>query len=76
MKPASRAPWTGICPRWKDRSGIDISYEKSGVPFALDGTAAIHVYSVLQEALNNVARHSGAHQAQVRLHFSARRAGA
>jgi two-component system sensor histidine kinase UhpB len=41
------------------------------VPFALDGAAAIHIYRVLQEALNNVARHSGAREAQVRLQFSA-----
>jgi signal transduction histidine kinase len=51
------------------QSGIDISYEKSGTPFTLDGNAAIHVYRVLQEALNNVARHSSAKQAWVRLRF-------
>jgi signal transduction histidine kinase len=51
------------------QSGIDISYEKSGAPFALDGNAAIHVYRVVQEALNNVASHSGAKQAWVRLRF-------
>ena len=36
---------------------------KSGTPFAVDGNAAIHMYRVLQEALNNVARHSGAREA-------------
>ena len=51
------------------QSGIDISYEKSGTPFPLEGNAAIHVYRVLQEALNNVSRHSGAKQAWVRLRF-------
>ena len=30
---------------------------------------AIHVYRVLQEALNNLARHSGSAQAMVRLDF-------
>jgi len=30
---------------------------------------SIHVYRVLQEALNNVARHSGANQAEIRLGF-------
>src|ERR1700678_2668876 len=58
-------------PTVEKQTGIDISYQKSGVPFALDGAAAIHVYRVLQEALNNVARHSGAREAQVRLQFSA-----
>jgi signal transduction histidine kinase len=51
------------------QSGIHISYEKSGEPFRVDGNAAIHVYRVLQEALNNVTRHSGANEAWVRLRF-------
>jgi signal transduction histidine kinase len=51
------------------QSGIKISYTKSGTPFALDGDAAIHVYRVAQEALNNVARHSNAKEAWVRLGF-------
>ena len=53
------------------QSGIHISYEKSGEPFRVDGNAAIHVYRVLQEALNNVTRHSGANEAWVRLRFLA-----
>ena len=51
------------------QTGVGISYEKSGAPFAVGGDAAVHVYRVLQEALNNVARHSGAKQAWVRLRF-------
>ena len=35
----------------------------------MDGAAGVHVYRILQEALNNVARHSGAKQAWVRLRF-------
>jgi signal transduction histidine kinase len=52
------------------QTGIGISYEKSGTPFAVNGSAAVHVYRVLQEALNNVARHSGANKAWVRLRFA------
>jgi signal transduction histidine kinase len=51
------------------QTGVGISYEKSGAGFAVSGDAAVHVYRVLQEALNNVARHSGAKQAWVRLQF-------
>ena len=51
------------------QTGVAISYEKSGAPFPLDGAASVHIYRVLQEALNNVARHSGAQQAWVRLRF-------
>jgi signal transduction histidine kinase len=52
------------------QTGINISYEKSGTPFPVNGNAAVHVYRVLQEALNNIARHSGAKQAWVRLRFA------
>lgn len=51
------------------QTGIGISYEKSGAPFAVNGSAAIHVYRVLQEALNNVARHAGVREAGVRMKF-------
>jgi len=51
------------------QSGIHIFYEKSGEPFPVDGNAAIHVYRVVQEALNNVTRHSGASESWVRLRF-------
>jgi signal transduction histidine kinase len=56
-------------PTVERQTGIAISYEKLGVPFPVDGAAGVHVYRILQEALNNVARHSGAKQAWVRLRF-------
>jgi signal transduction histidine kinase len=51
------------------QTGLAIRYEKSGTPFPLDGAASVHIYRVLQEALNNAGRHSGARQAWVRLRF-------
>ena len=51
------------------QAGIHISYEKSGAAYPVDGNAAIHVYRVVQEALNNVTRHSGAREAWVRLRY-------
>jgi signal transduction histidine kinase len=56
-------------PTVERQSGITISYEKQGLPFDLDRSAGVQVYRVLQEALNNAARHSGAKQAWVRLRF-------
>jgi signal transduction histidine kinase len=53
------------------QTGIEISYEKSGTPFPVDGGVGIHIYRILQEALNNVARHSGTREAWVRLRFQA-----
>jgi two-component system sensor histidine kinase UhpB len=58
-------------PTVERQTGLSISYEKSGSPFQVDGRAGIHAYRVLQEALNNVTRHSGAKQAWVRLRFLA-----
>jgi signal transduction histidine kinase len=56
-------------PTVERQTGITISYEKQGVPFDVDRSAGVQVYRVLQEALNNVARHSGVKQAWVRLRF-------
>ena len=51
--------------------GIQVSYERSGTAPAIDATIGIHVYRVLQEALSNVARHSGSDRASVRLRVDA-----
>ncbi|MGE5735731.1 MAG: ATP-binding protein [Acidobacteriota bacterium] len=52
------------------QTGVEICYEKSGTSFPVDGGQGVHVYRVLQEALNNLARHSGARKAWVRLRFA------
>lgn len=57
-------------PTVERQTGVALSYEKSGQAFPVRGTAAIHIYRIVQEALNNVARHSAAKQAWVRLRFS------
>jgi signal transduction histidine kinase len=54
-------------PHVERQLGIVVSYERVGSTSDVDTSACIHVYRVLQEALNNVARHSGATQAWVRL---------
>jgi signal transduction histidine kinase len=51
------------------QAGVHVFYEKSGESFPVAGNAAIHVYRVVQEALNNLTRHSGADEAWVRLKF-------
>jgi signal transduction histidine kinase len=48
--------------------GMTVAYERTGGPARLDQMTTVHVYRVLQEAMNNVARHSGTKQAWVRLH--------
>jgi signal transduction histidine kinase len=56
-------------PMMEKQTGIRISYKKSGTPFPIDSSGGIHIYRILQEALNNVVRHSGAREAWVRLLF-------
>ena len=58
-------------PRVGRQAGIELHYEKSGNPFPVEPRAGVHIYRVLQEALNNVSRHSGARDAWVRLKYLA-----
>lgn len=52
----------------RDQSGLAIRYERPGASLAsIDADRAIHIYRVLQEALSNVLRHSGAQEVDVRL---------
>ena len=53
------------------QNGIVIHYDKSGVPFPIESQVGIHIYRVLQEALNNATRHSGTKEIWVRLRFLA-----
>jgi len=56
-------------PTAERQMGLALHYEKSGAAFAVDTAAGVHIYRVLQEALNNVSRHSGGPEAWVRLKF-------
>jgi len=54
---------------FQKQTGVAVQFEKTGDGAAVDGPAAVHVYRVLQEALNNMARHSGAPAVTVRMRF-------
>jgi signal transduction histidine kinase len=56
-------------PTASHQMGLLLHYEKSGAAFPVDIAAGVHIYRVLQEALNNVSRHSGEREAWVRLKF-------
>ena len=56
-------------PVFEKQTGIAVTYNKTGVSEAIPDSIAIHVYRVLQEALNNVARHAHTQAATVRLHL-------
>ncbi|HEY2017724.1 MAG TPA: ATP-binding protein [Bryobacteraceae bacterium] len=56
-------------PGFEKQTGIRIRYQKDGASRELDRGVAIHLYRVMQEALNNIARHSKSESAAVRLSF-------
>jgi signal transduction histidine kinase len=56
-------------PNIEKQTAISIVYEKSGASFTLESTVSIHIYRVLQEALNNAIRHSRASEVRVRLRY-------
>jgi signal transduction histidine kinase len=56
-------------PTVERQTGLVLHYEKSGKHYPVETSAGVQVYRVLQEALNNVSRHSGAKEAWIRLRF-------
>jgi two-component system, NarL family, sensor histidine kinase DegS len=53
----------------RDRTQLQIAFERTGVELRLPPAAQLTLFRVLQEALSNCARHSGAKQVQVGLRF-------
>jgi signal transduction histidine kinase len=56
-------------PGFEKQTGIRTRYEKSGQSRELNRELSIHLYRVMQEALNNVARHSTSKDAAVRIRY-------
>ena len=56
-------------PTVERQTGLVLHYERSGDIYPVGASAGVQIYRVLQEALNNVARHSGAKEAWIRLRF-------
>ena len=56
-------------PSFGQRTGLHIAYEREGEDHETDKEVSIHLYRVVQEALNNVVRHSQSNRAIVRLRF-------
>lgn len=58
-------------PTVERQTGLQVHYEKPGTPWAVEASAAVHIFRIAQEALNNVERHAGSREAWVRLKFLA-----
>jgi signal transduction histidine kinase len=55
--------------QFQKQTSVVIRYERRGNSPLVSDETAIHVYRILQEALNNVARHSGVREADVKVEF-------
>jgi signal transduction histidine kinase len=55
------------CREFSKQSGLSIDFIADGIPSDLPDDVALGLYRVLQESLQNVARHSGSPSAEVRL---------
>jgi signal transduction histidine kinase len=51
------------------QTGIETTASISGVPVRITGQAAIHCFRIVQEALNNAAKHSGTKRAEISMVF-------
>jgi len=58
-------------PTIERQTGVTLHYEKTGESFPVETAAGVHIYRIVQEALNNMVRHAETKEAWVRLNFSA-----
>ena len=65
-----RAALQSFCVEFSGREGIDVDFSAQKEPASLQEEVALCLYRVTQEALRNVARHSGAKSASVSLKAS------
>jgi two-component system, NarL family, sensor histidine kinase UhpB len=56
-----------LCDRFAQRSGLEVSYQVAEALPELSSDAELVIYRVAQEALTNVARHSGSDRAELSL---------
>ena len=62
----------GLCAELSDHRDVKIDFRQKGFPATLSKDVTLCVFRIAQESLQNVVRHSGAHEAQVVLRKSAR----
>lgn len=59
-----------LCGNMADRGLVASDYDWDGEEYALPKHVEIAAFRIVQEALNNVAHHSGVRKAKVRVHFT------
>jgi signal transduction histidine kinase len=56
-------------PTIERQTGLTLHYDKSGKSFSVETSAGVHIYRIVQEALNNMVRHADVKEAWVHLNF-------
>jgi two-component system, NarL family, sensor histidine kinase DegS len=55
---------------FRDRTQVDVKFERSGTPDKLPPESQLALFRVLQECLSNAVKHAGAKKVEVKLHFA------
>ena len=58
---------SSLCKEFTERYGIEIDYSSDNIPRIVDSDVALCLFRIVQEALQNLRKHSGATRAEVRL---------
>jgi signal transduction histidine kinase len=58
---------SSLCKEFSDRHGIEIDFSAHKIPRVVDPNVALCLFRIVQEALQNLRKHSGAARAEVRL---------
>jgi signal transduction histidine kinase len=58
---------SSLCKEFTDRYGIEIDFSADNIPRIVDPDVALCLFRIVQEALQNLKKHSGAARAEVRL---------
>jgi len=58
---------TGFCREFSQKQQVEVECSTQDLPSTVPLEISVHLYRVLQEALHNALKHSGAHRFEVRL---------
>ncbi len=58
---------SSLCYEFTEQQGIEVDFEHENVPRVINPDVALCIFRIVQEALRNVKKHSGASRAEVRL---------
>jgi signal transduction histidine kinase len=58
---------SSLCKEFTDRQGVEIDFSAENIPRVVDPDVALGLFRIVQEALQNLRKHSGSAKAEVKL---------